>query len=278
MGEGRRLAVPVNAKEERLKQRALSTLVKEDHRLEGEADDSVLALMQHRALACEEGWPGYDPRHVVRDYAAAVGLNKSTVNLYRRAWKLWQDQLAAASGQLERLSPADCLAKARFSEERRVAVEAVAQAKGLSPETIHADSRHAADARFVQQQVSGYQEKRLASDPKLAARMTEEPHQTAQRVAQQMESIRLTDEEAVREARASQGKVWNDTARCLDRVIYGLRDAVVVLRDADQPDGRFQVYLSDEMTKIQTLVDLTNLMIRGESGIDWDTELRKVVG
>jgi hypothetical protein len=258
--------------------KSLPTLVKEDQRLEQDEENSTLALMRHRAEVCEKGWTGCDPKHIVRDYAAAIGKGRTVIYQYNKGWQIWQAQLSAISGEsVERLSPAECLLKARSSAERQMAVEAVAKAKGLSPVTVAQE--HLDDVRYVESQVAGYQQVKEQVAPKLAQRMIEEPHQTANRVATQMERHRQTDRQRREEARSQKSQTWLRTTGCLARAIYALRDAVVVLREADeQPEGQFQKELSDDMTKIQSLVDLLNLMNRGESGVNWDLELRKVIG
>lgn len=236
--------------------KSLDTLVKEDRAIEAEATSKTLALMEHRWKAVRV--EGYG----IKEYARALGHRQhGTVSKYVRGWEFWQER---HEGGRNVATPLDALDLASMSEIKRDAVEAVAEAKGIS--ASHASRHHApsvARAREI-----------IEAEPDRAAGITKAREHT-----ERVEHMRTRRTEVEADKRRSLPKAYIEVEYELDKARRALQNAIGWARGHDGGfDTECVELMSDSLAKVRSLLELMNMAIIGESGVDWDSELARIQG
>jgi hypothetical protein len=223
--------------------------VEKDRRLERQAGQATLALMEHRYLCVKE--------FGLRQYAKAIDKNFKTVARYARAWQMWQDE--GVSGVLTQRSPNDVLELAGLGQATREAADAVAEAKGIHVGQVRQSYPH--EVRRVREAVA------------------DEPPETrpakAQKVAQQMEKTRRAQEEYRTERRGRMTTTYLDLEREVDKARRALTVALTIARES-QMDEECVTLLTDSIVQLKTLLGLIDLAVSGKIDVDWDMEMRKI--
>jgi hypothetical protein len=228
---------------------ALTTLAREDRRLEEAEQSTVLALMEHRWRAVKEY--GYS----LREYGQAVGRSHRAIGYYVKAWELHLVK--------ESFTPAECLERVQHGEDRATAIRAVADLHGVG--MASARQRHMPEVRRVQAAI--------ADEPT--------PHAKEQRAARYVETVRKSEQNQ----RDRQERHRRDSSRSLlqvevelDRARRALRQAVGIARDAANIDEQWQEQLNDMLADCEVLLGLLNAAIVDASAVDWDSELQGLTG
>lgn len=228
--------------------RRLKELVREDRAISKEAESATKRLMEHRWNAVQEVGTNVA-------YAEALGVSEFTVRRYVRAWELWQEE----SNTRVRRTPDDVLSLATMSEQRRAAVEAVADAKGIGVRAV--TQRHMADVRQVRRAM------REEAD-------SEESIDKGRRVARSIETVRKAAATQRQEHRRSTPAAYLDLDNHLTKANRSLTEALGIARDEHLAD-EYVAMIGQALDRTRGILDLIHMALTGTS-VDWDRELAKL--
>lgn len=226
------------------------SVIDTDHRLTREAEQASKSLAFHRwHWTLNEN----NPRRVtLKAYAREIGIGETTVRMYAHAWEIRHADPSVPMS--------DALERAKLGEDAYTAAEAIAESRGTSVATVRR---------------SQYGEVRHVRD---VARDRAERHGTSvveevrEVVRQRRESAERT--QAQQRERASRTTMRADVAA--SRLVTARRnvlDAVEQLIGVDLEEDDVE-HLNDRLDKLEAAVGLMRARTRGESGVDWDAELR----
>jgi hypothetical protein len=232
----------------------IDAIVDTDRRLESEANTSTKALAHWRwRHTLDENNPD---RFSLAEYARIVGRDRSQIGRYANGYKLWRDR------DSQDLSISDAIERARRSTETAEALDAVAEAHGVSVST--ASRSHRDEIREVRE-IARERSERRGTDRAQEAR-------TAARQFREASDRRRE----IREERKDQLGVLVANARArLETARRGIIDAIELLRDADPSDDAREVLVAD-MERINITLQLLRNVLTGETGADWDAELARL--
>lgn len=231
-------------------------VVREDNRLEREAEGSQIALAYHRWH-----WTMDETnrkRVSVREYALAVARNSTRIGRMATGYAAW----------VKNGSPADQLGneieRAAYRGDRLAAMEAVAEAKGVSIGT--ARRHHFEEVREVQAVAAERADERNTSFSEEVAE-----------VAQQREQFRRGGAAAKADTTVKRHFAYLRIEGEVARATKALRDAMTYAdtRDFDAEEAEL---LAESISRLTSTARLLSLKITGTSGVDWDGELAKLGG
>jgi hypothetical protein len=190
-------------------------------------------------------------------YAKACGLGRAVVAHYAKAWEMFSK---AKHGDAS--SFAECLVRAKYSEEQFEAIDAVAKARGVSHET--ARSHHRTEANRI---------RHIARDT--AARTGKTVAEEAASLADFAERSRRS---TTREAEERAERVDFRYIEVERYLLAAKRDLAAALRvDTVEFDEEMKHLLVATIDKVRSLLDLIALRFAGVAEVDWDSELRRVL-
>lgn len=233
--------------------KTLEDWVREDHEIEKQARSKTLALMEHRWRAVHEG--GYG----MREYARALDIGLATVGRYVNAWALWCEWQADTSTGVTR-SPLDAYALASMSEDKRAAVEAIADAKGIGAQTV--ERHYAPDVARARVTIE--------TTPDREAGIAK-----AREHAAKAERIRTREREQEAERQHQHSRTYLNLEHELGKARRALQNALGWARDSKLADPEVEL-IADSLASVRALLDFVNAAIVDETSIDWDTELAKL--
>jgi PAS domain-containing protein len=225
----------------------LAELVSRDKSLAAEATNAALALMEHRWTAVQEVGNK-------SEYARALGVDESVIRKYVRGWEAWQGSDASVR------TPDEVLELAGMNEQKRAAVEAVADAKGIGVRAVR--QGHMADVREV--------ERTMREEPNL-----EESIAKGRRTAQSIETVRRAEATKRQEQRRKTPAAYLDIDNHLSRANRALTEALGIARD-EHFDTEYVDMIRSALDRTRTVLDLIQSALTGDTKVDWDTELRKL--
>lgn len=227
----------------------LRELVTTDREIGAEAQNATLRLMEHR-------WTAVQEIGSTREYARALGAGETTIRMYVRGWELWQE---GAPGTPR--TPNDVLQLAAVDAERREAMKIVADVKGRAIETVRKEHRPAVDLVL----------NAMRNEPDESKRI-ERGTQYAERV-QASETARA-EEHAARTRTA--GRAYLTLQNKIYKAATSLRLALIDSRNVTL-DSETVELLQDSLEQVRHLTDLLNLKLVGDTGVDWDTEVERIL-
>ncbi len=147
-----------------------------------------------------------------------------------------------------------------MSETKRAAVEAVAEAKGISAQTVE---RHygpeVARARAT-----------IEATPDQKAGIAK-----AREHAAKVERVRKREHEQEVARRHQHSRTYLNLEHELGKARRALQNALGWARDSQLADAEIEL-IADSLASVRALLDFVNAAIVDEASIDWDTELAKL--
>jgi hypothetical protein len=230
----------------------LDTAVRKDRQLQQAEGDAILGLMEHRNIMAAE--------HGVREYARAVGVSHEAIRVYARAYELWWKDSEGGNRAVAR-TPGDYLGLAKVTGDQRIALDAVAEAKGVAVQT--AERHHRAEVKRVKQAI--------ADEPD-----TDRRQRKAQSIAQSFEANHQRQSNERQTRRANKTRAYLDLERELDKARRALAAALTIASEA-KLDNDCMELITDSAGKVKSLLKLIDLAVTGKVEIDWDAEMKRLV-
>lgn len=227
--------------------------VQEDRRLERAHDSTFEVLCQHRwHWTLDES---NAKRVSMREYAEAIGRNESTV---RRQAKGYADWTAASRGR----TLADCVATASMSVETAAAYEAVAEARGVTVQSVR--NSRPVEAKRVRE---------------IARQRAEDRGTTIEEETTKAATWIVKSEQAEESQRTERAKRTSLRAVSVEekvrRMIRIGIDALAELRGVEL-DNDSQELLEGALVDLRAVARLLDMAIVGAVEIDWDAEFSKL--
>jgi Family of unknown function (DUF6192) len=227
--------------------KSLDQWVREDREIAARAESATAALMEHRWRAVKEGGV------TVAEYARALGIGHPTVVRYVKGW----DLLRTSTGT----SPLDAYALAGMGEDKRAAVEVVANAKGIGAQTV--ERHYAPDVARARATIE--------ATPDREAGIAK-----AREHAAKVEQVRKREHEQEAARRHQHSRTYLNLEHELGKARRALQNALGWARDSNLDDAEVEL-IADSLASVRALLDFVNAAIVDEA-IDWDTELAKLDG
>lgn len=226
------------------------TVAKQDRQLReaAEASSEALAELRYRNTI------GATPKVSFAEYARQCGVNQSQVRNYAKGYEIM------ATGHDSSIS--DAIMRASTSSERADVIEAVAEAKGVSPKVVQA--HHRDEVRRVEGIARERASKQGTTVKDEATKIARTGVQMAKadkdRKAQRAKNIPLR---------------YIELEKHLNNAKRALMNAVAVEVDLDDDHREF---LTDAIGKVRALLNLVEVKFTGAADIDWDAELTRLTG
>lgn len=230
------------------------SVVDEDHKLEKSAEsasEKLAGLRWHWTL--DETNPD---RVSLRQYARQVGLSDTLIRKYAHGYQEWRanDIVRSLSETMERSA---------MGAERQAVTEAVADARGLSFNTVRLN--RPTEVRRVREMAR-----------EAAERKGTDVGDEARRIAQFAAKVEARDVE-IRDARASRRtlryvELEGHLLAALRNLSKAVQTAAVVDWDAEE-----QELLKDTINQVRQMLTLVDGRIAGTEAIDWDVELAAIM-
>ncbi len=232
-------------------------VIETDHQLESTARRASEALAKHRwHWTLDESNPN---RVSFRAYAKAVGRGDTSIRIQVNGYVDWISRRGPSERGLN-----ESIERARMSGEKEAATDAVAAARGTT--FGHARQTRPEEVRRVRQMAQHRAEERGTSVEKEAPKVAE---------------AIVRSEQA--EARKSEQRKQQHTLRFVTiegKLARMLRVGTEILAESyDVPfNEEERELLAESIAKVRALLGLIDLRFTDVSGVDWDTELTKIVG
>ena len=232
-------------------------VIEEDHRLESAAEQSSVDLWRHRWHWTAD--PDNAERVSQRVYAAAVHRDQTAIGQSARAYELWRESEESNSSPSTTLS--DIRYRASMGENRRLAAETIAKARGVTVTHVRASRKAELDA--------------------VTELVASTPIADKERRAEQAMELRLTHERNEAEAQASSPAYakWVFIAKHFDSARRSLRDVLPLLHELaedDQALAEVGGFVENAIAQIRKYSDHAEAAITGTLGHDWDAALQKL--
>lgn len=229
--------------------------VRIDHNLERKAERSRADLAEHRWHWTLDA--SNEQRVSARTYAKAVGKGVQTILDMAQGYDDWR----SADGPSGALS--EYLARAKLRGNDRVAIEAVASAKGVKVDT--ARKHYAQEVRAV----------RATAEERAARRGTayeDEVKPTADRRATQAKATKGRKADAAGRTNLRLMVIEGKIAAAMRYLRSALEESEgVVLSPEDAAD------IADQVARLKAIANLLEVRLVGTSDVDWDAEMAKLV-
>lgn len=235
-------------------------VIEKDHRLQ-KATDELAQLRWHWTL--DETNPKRVPQ---REYARQVGVDQKRINVDANAWA---DHLAAQGEALHGLTPgtphtvSDFRELRKLSSERQEAAKAIAKATGqaVSSVTTHkkeeiADVVNTARERAIDRGTTVESEIDQAAEWREKARRAARREQDERKAAHTMRYVTI------------EGQIGVAMQKL--RAILNESEGVEFTEEEKE-------LLVDSLAKLRALLNLIDMRIAGNTNVDWDAELHKLV-
>lgn len=232
-------------------------VVETDHRLESTARRASEALAKHRwHWTLDESNPN---RVSFRAYARAVGRGEVVVRTQVNGYAEWISRTATSARSLS-----ESIERAKMGDEKATATEAVATARGAA--FGHTRKARPEEIKRVRQ---------------IARERAEERGTTVEEEAPKVAQAIVRSEQA--EARQTEQRKQQHTLRFVTiegKLARMLRVGTEILTESyDVPFSEEErELLAESIAKVRALLGLIDMRFTDTSGVDWDTELTKIVG
>jgi hypothetical protein len=236
-----------------------AAVVQADRKLQRSADE-LMELRWHWTL------DKTNPDRVgVRDYGRQVGTDHSRISRDANAWAEYLAASGAGSSTIPGAAqtPSDFRELANLNAERQEATKAVARTTGDAVSTVARHKRTEVDAvvntareRAVDRGTTVEHEIQRAAEWRAKTRKAAEREQDERRKASTLRFVEI------------EGHIGAAMQR-LRKILDAAEDVAFTNEERE--------LLTDSLGKMRALLNLIDLRIAGETDIDWDTELQKLV-
>ena len=226
--------------------------IAEDHDLELRANRTAERLAKHRwHWTFDESNPD---RVSITAYAKAVGRSQPLI----RKWVRGYNEFVISDGSYP-LS--ESIERAALSAEKETAVEAVAEAKGITFSTAATAAEHRKEATAV-----------LETARERAERKGTTVEEEVPVVANQRAKMREADKKRTTTRKAKHGFRYIEIEGHLAAAQRRLSQALSTAQDVAWDDEEIEL-LTDSLGKIRAVLNLIDMRIAGETDVNWDAEL-----
>lgn len=235
-------------------------VIREDRDLEQSMESASEALAHLRwHWTLDESNP---ERVSLRAYGRAVGRHHATVRSFAAGYAHWIARSGEDHHHLQTF-----IAQANMATDRRIVVEAVAEAHDISVNSASALRRP--ELKEVRNAVIDEAEKREERGLDFSA---EERQDYARKVAEQKRIAREREERERIERQHKQGAQFIQADAHLSKARRELREALGLVQETEFSEEEVEL-LTREQAAIQGILGLIGSALQGDSGTDWDAEL-----
>lgn len=197
-------------------------------------------------------------------YGRAVGKGKTTIAQYAHGYVLLTQSNRAARSFTE------VLEQVNMSASKRSVVEAVAEQYGIAPKT--ARQEHRSEIIEVKYAVENEAERREEAGRHFDA---EERAEHARKVAAQKKATRDAEERYLQEQRKKHNAMFLEVDARLSKARRELKEALDTIRDVEFSEEEV-VLLERQNEAVEGMSRLVASALVGDSGTDWDAELKQL--
>jgi hypothetical protein len=234
-----------------------TTIARKDKELVKREGAAALELAQLRyentiGINPEARYPGF------KLYAEKCKVSADVVGLYARAYEKWL-------GEGRKSSLSDCLWSTRHSEEQREAIEAVAEARGVTKETavrFHPEAVREVKEAMAKKATSGATPAQARKHGAKVAHLSKEHDDL---IAAERREILL-----------NQTRAHEEMGLALDTARQHLMRALNVVRGAANLSELMIEEGTDSIKRCRSILTLLESALSVDVNIDWDAEMEKL--
>jgi hypothetical protein len=193
-------------------------------------------------------------------YAEECEITENTVRRSARAYEEWQNSAGTVGFD-------QCLWRQYVSQQDVEAIEAVAEARGISGTT--ARQHHRDEVQQV---------KRAMEQEILKGSTPTEAKDFGHRVAKQAKSSKDQQKAYIKEQKEKYGKDCADMDSAFGAAERDLLDAVHIMRNAEAIDQVMIDLANQGIGRCRAILALAETFVSGSIEVDWDKEMAKLTG